>query len=58
VRHTSASSSSTSVRSKSMWGDTGVSSNARRVGSTIGPRAEKAYAVEPVGVATMSPSAA
>ena len=26
-------------------------------GDTIGPRAEKEYAVEPVGVATITPSA-
>ena len=50
--------SSTSERSNSMCGDTGVSSRARWRGDTIGPRAESEYAVEPVGVATMSPSAA
>ena len=31
---------------------------ARWRGETIGPRAENEYAVEPVGVATISPSAA
>ena len=41
-----------------MWGDTGVSSRHRWRGDTIGPRAENEYAVEPVGVATITPSAA
>ena len=41
-----------------MCGDTGVSSRQRWRGDTIGPRAEKEYAVEPVGVATITPSAA
>ena len=41
-----------------MCGDTGVSSRHRRRGDTIGPRAENEYAVEPVGVATITPSAA
>ena len=35
-----------------------MSSRARWRGDTTGPRAESEYAVEPVGVATMSPSAA
>ena len=39
-------------------GETGVSSRHRWRGDTIGPRAEKEYAVEPVGVATITPSAA
>ena len=47
-----------SARSKSMCGDTGVSTSARWRGDTIGPRADSEYAVDPVGVATMSPSAA
>ncbi len=41
-----------------MCGDTGVSSRHRWRGDTIGPRAENEYAVEPVGVATITPSAA
>src|SRR4051812_20503944 len=51
-------SSRTRLRSKSMWADTGVRMSARCRGDTIGPRTENAYAVEPVGVATISPSAA
>ena len=58
VKRSSSSASSTSDRSKSMWGDTGVSSRQRCRGDTIGPRAENEYAVEPVGVATITPSAA
>ena len=45
-------------RSNSMCGDTGVSSTARCRGETTGPRADSEYAVEPVGVATIRPSAA
>ena len=41
-----------------MWAETGVMSRARTLGDTIGPPAENAYAVDPVGVATMRPSAA
>ena len=41
-----------------MCGETGVSSRHRSRGDTIGPRAENEYAVEPVGVATITPSAA
>ena len=41
-----------------MCGDTGVSSRARCVGDTTGPRADNEYAVEPVGVAMIRPSAA
>jgi len=41
-----------------MCGETGVTTIARYTGSTIGPRAENEYAVDPVGVATMTPSAA
>ncbi len=40
------------------WGQIGVARSASTVGRTIGPPAESEYAVEPVGVATMSPSAA
>ena len=42
VRRSSVPGSRTSERSKSMWGDTGVSSSARCVGAMIGPRADKA----------------
>ena len=49
---------STSVRSKSMCGEIGVSNRQRNAGEAIGPRTENEYAVEPVGVATMTPSAA
>jgi len=42
---------------KSMCGEMGVSSTQRWAGDTIGPPAENEYAVEPVGVATMTPSA-
>jgi hypothetical protein len=38
-------------------GQTGVMQMASTVGNTIGPPADNEYAVEPVGVATMSPSA-
>src|SRR5581483_9182127 len=58
VKRSSSSASSTSDRSKSMCGDTGVKSRHRSRGDTIGPRAENEYAVEPVGVATITPSAA
>ena len=53
-----SSGASTRERSNSMCGDTGVSSRHRWRGDTIGPRAENEYAVEPVGVATITPSAA
>src|SRR4051794_30534039 len=46
---TRASGASTIDRSKSMCGDTGVITMARWAGSTMGPRAENEYAVEPVG---------
>ncbi len=55
---TSSSGSSTSERSNNMCGDTGVSNNARCFGDTTGPRADSEYAVEPVGVAMINPSAA
>ena len=35
----------------------GVSTRHATLGLTIGPRAEKEYAVDPVGVATITPSA-
>ena len=44
-------------RCVSAWGATGTSANAGTCGSRIGPPAESAYAVDPVGVATMIPSA-
>ena len=55
---TSSCSASTSDRSNSMCGEIGVSTRQRRSGDTIGPPAENEYAVCPVGVATMRPSAA
>ena len=44
-------------RCVSACGATGTSANAASRGSRIGPPADSAYAVEPVGVATMMPSA-
>ena len=41
-----------------MWAATGVITRTRARGETIGPRAERLYAVEPVGVATIMESAA
>ena len=41
-----------------MCGEIGVSTMQRRSGDTIGPPAENEYAVLPVGVATIRPSAA
>ncbi len=41
-----------------MCGEIGVSTTQRRSGDAIGPPAENEYAVLPVGVATISPSAA
>ena len=41
-----------------MCGDTGVSTRQRSAGDAIGPRTENEYAVVPVGVATITPSAA
>ena len=41
----------------SMCGHTGVMQMAATAGNTIGPPAESEYAVEPVGVAMISPSA-
>ena len=49
---------STSVRSNSMCGEIGVSIRHCSAGDAIGPCTEKEYAVLPVGVATMTPSAA
>ncbi len=41
----------------SACGATGTSAKAGTCGSRIGPPADSAYAVDPVGVATMRPSA-
>ena len=54
---TEASAGSTTGRCESVCGEIGDTSSMRTEGSTIGPPAESEYAVEPVGVATMSPSA-
>ena len=48
---------STTGRFDSVCGEIGESTMTRTDGSTIGPPAESEYAVEPVGVATMRPSA-
>ena len=47
----------TTGRLVSVCGQIGVTTNARTSGVTIGPPAASVYAVDPVGVATMSPSA-
>ena len=47
----------TTGRLVSVCGQIGVTTKARTSGVTIGPPAARVYAVEPVGVATMSPSA-
>ena len=47
---------STRLRSNTPFGAIGVSRMAWVIGATIGPPAESEYAVEPVGVDTMSPS--
>ena len=47
---------STRLRSNTPFGAIGVSRMACVMGATIGPPAESEYAVEPVGVDTMSPS--
>ena len=54
---TSCVSVSTRLRSSEKCGATGVTTMARNVGARMGPPAERLYAVEPVGVAMMSPSA-
>ena len=41
----------------SVCGQIGVIASAATEGKTMGPPAESEYAVEPVGVATISPSA-
>ena len=50
---TDSSESSTKERSKSMCGATGVRICTLARGETIGPRADRLYAVDPVGVARM-----
>ena len=52
-----SSASSTNDRSNTMCAAIGVSTSESTPGLTIGPRAEKEYAVEPVGDATITPSA-
>src|SRR3712207_4162019 len=49
---------STSARLNGDCGATGVTTRPSAGGETIGPPAEKLYAVEPVGVATITASAA
>ena len=44
-------------RLDSVCGDTGTSAITESEGCTIGPPDDNAYAVEPVGVATIKPSA-
>ena len=46
----------TSARLNRACGEIGTSSSASTSGQTTGPPAENAYAVEPVGVAQMTPS--
>ena len=48
---------STNDRSKTICAAIGVTMRHGTSGETIGPRAENEYAVEPVGVATITPSA-
>ena len=52
-----SSSGTTSGRCVSVCGQIGAMITPRIVGYMIGPFAASAYAVEPVGVATMTPSA-
>ena len=58
VIRTTASGRSTTGRFDSVCGEIGDTSSTSTVGSTIGPPAESEYAVDPVGVATIRPSAA
>ena len=46
----------TSGRANRAWALIGTTRRASTVGQTTGPPAEKAYAVEPVGVAATTPS--
>jgi len=57
VTRTHARSGSTIGRCVSVCGQIGETSSTETDGSMIGPPAESEYAVEPVGVARMSPSA-
>src|ERR1043165_10143682 len=54
---TTALAGSTRGRTASVWGQIAVTTIASTVGTTIGPPADIEYAVEPVGVLTMMPSA-
>src|SRR5512145_3406058 len=54
---TAAVAASTRGRTASVWGQMAVTTMASTVGTTIGPPADIEYAVEPVGVLTMIPSA-
>src|SRR4029077_8118336 len=54
---TTAVAGSTSGRTASVWGQMAVTTMASTVGTTIGPPADMEYAVDPVGVLTMIPSA-
>ena len=46
----------TSGRNERLRGHIGVNTKALKDGCTMGPPAEREYAVEPVGVETMRPS--
>src|SRR5881394_4631000 len=54
---TTAVAPSTRGRTARVWGQIAVTTIASTVGTTIGPPADIEYAVEPVGVLTMMPSA-
>jgi len=54
---TTAVAGKTSGRTARVWGQIAVTTIASTVGTTIGPPADIEYAVEPVGVLTMMPSA-
>ena len=57
VRDSLPAADSTIGRFESPWEQIGVTTKASTEGSRIGPPAESEYAVEPLGVATMTPSA-
>src|SRR6266571_4455214 len=54
---TTAVAARTRGRTARVWGQMAVTTMASTVGTTIGPPADIEYAVEPVGVLTMMPSA-
>ena len=54
---TSASAGMTTGRLVSVCGAIGLSTSALTAGCTMGPPADRLYAVDPVGLAMMSPSA-